>query len=136
MNTPHARVDPYFQLPFEYWTAVERWYRTLPFPATAVLLIALTFTSDEFWLPEERGSDWYGISGDTIGRGLRDLLTAGLLKLNRMELVPTLQSKTGYMRKHWYRLAPPFDLARRGMGKRRQRFWEQDLQKVLDEVPF
>ena len=44
----------------------------------AVLLIALSL-KDRFRLPIEQGSLWYGLSADTIERGLAELQRAALM---------------------------------------------------------
>lgn len=70
-----ARAD-YFKLPFAYWT--EAWDRRLDLPATAVLLIALSLRRT-FILPQRQGGDWYGISRDTVRRGIGGLVKHELL---------------------------------------------------------
>lgn len=66
----------YFKLSFEYW--LERWHTSLDLPATAVLLIALSLP-ERFVLPQRHGAKWYGISRDTLQRGLKSLRDFGLL---------------------------------------------------------
>lgn len=78
----HPAAEPretragYFKLSFDYW--LDRWHRSLDLPATAVLLIALSLP-DRFLLPQHHGAKWYGVSRDTIRRGLRSLQKMGLL---------------------------------------------------------
>jgi hypothetical protein len=48
--------ERYFKLPYEYWTAEPRWYRTLPFRAKATLLVALSLPAG-FVLPTDRVPD-------------------------------------------------------------------------------
>jgi len=61
----------YFKLPFAYWTDEEAWYVSLSFAAKATLLVALSLRPP-FVLPAERAPAWYGLSADTVDRGLRD----------------------------------------------------------------
>lgn len=68
----------YFRLPFAYWLDDSAHYFTLSLPAKAALLIALSLKPG-FKLPAERGPDWYGISADTLGRGLKELDDKGIL---------------------------------------------------------
>lgn len=68
----------YFKLPYEYWTSKDRWYAQLTLPAKATLLIALSLPNS-FLLPTEKAAPWYGLSTDTVERGLRELQSAGLL---------------------------------------------------------
>jgi hypothetical protein len=110
----------YFRLPYEYWTGEQQLYKTLSLPAKAVLLVSLSFTASEFPLPHDRAAGWYGISADTIGRGLKRLQDVGVVEHTRTQLIKNLKSKTGYMPRHLYSLRAPFDLKRRGMGRRAQ----------------
>jgi hypothetical protein len=104
----------YFKLPFAYWTAEEAWHHQLSLPAKACLLIALSLRQP-FTLPAERGPRWYGISADTIDRGLRELREQGLLT-RRFTTVENWLSPTGQITEFHYRLAPPF--RRRGRASR------------------
>lgn len=103
---PYRARERYFKVPFEYWTADERWYRTLSLPAKAVLLIALSLRT-EFYLPVEKAKEWYGISRDTAETGLRELRKKGLLAVD-VKYVPAPLSPLGYTERRLYRLAPPF----------------------------
>ncbi len=60
----------YFKLPHAFW--LEGWHERLDLPATAVLLIALSLRQ-AFSLPYERAGDWYGLSRDTVRRGVAEL---------------------------------------------------------------
>lgn len=75
LQPPLERVG-YFKLSFDYW--LERWHTSLDLAATAVLLIALSLP-DEFVLPQRHAAGWYGISRDTVQRGLKSLRDLGLL---------------------------------------------------------
>lgn len=75
LMAPDERVG-YFKLSFDYW--LERWHTSLDLAATAVLLIALSLP-DRFVLPQRHAAEWYGISRDTVQRGLKSLRDLGLL---------------------------------------------------------
>lgn len=98
--------SPYFKLSFEYWTAADRWYRTLDLSATAVLLVGLSLP-DEFILPHEQVKHWYGISADTAQRGLRALQDLGLLQMRKAFKEAPL-SPEGYTEHRHYALRAPF----------------------------
>jgi hypothetical protein len=101
-----GREELYFKLPFEYWTAAERWYRTLSLAETALLLIGLSL-ADGFVLPYESARRWYGISPDTAERGLRGLQRRGLLSMRRAVREAPLAPE-GYVEERYYTLQPPF----------------------------
>jgi hypothetical protein len=83
--------DRYFKIPFAYWLDEQRWYSTLSLRGKAGLLIALSLPSP-FILPAERAPAWYGISADTLERGLRELTDRGalgrVLKVRKAPLAP------------------------------------------------
>lgn len=96
----------YFHLPFNYW--LGHYMNRLTLPAKAVLLIALSLQMrDHFVLPREQASAWYGISPDTIQRGLSDLLRRGVVRY-RLEYAKAPLSPRGYVAVRQYRLFPPF----------------------------
>lgn len=103
--------ERYFTVPFDYWTAEERWYTTLPFPAKVVLLIGSTL-GPGFLLPTEKAPAWYGLSQDSCERGLRVLREAGLLTRATITK-PAPLSPLGVTQEHRYTLAPPFGRQRR-----------------------
>jgi hypothetical protein len=109
--TPPGASDPperYFKLPFAYW--YDDWNAKLSLPAKAVLLIALTM-KDGFRLPVERGPEWYGLSPDTINRGLDDLRRHRLLHYTDTPKKAPLSS-LGYTLERRYSLRPPFSKPR------------------------
>jgi hypothetical protein len=83
--------DRYFKLPFGYWLDEQQWYRTLSLRGKASLLIALSLPSP-FTLPAERAPAWYGVSPDTVERGLRELterrVLGRVLKVRKAPLSP------------------------------------------------
>ena len=97
------RLD-YFKLPYAYW--LEGWAERLSLPATAVLLIALSLPQT-FVLPQEHGGRWYGLSRDTVRRGLSVLLGQGLLDVRVLHKRAPL-SPIGTTEHRHYRLCKPF----------------------------
>lgn len=94
----------YFKVPYAYW---EGFYPgRLSLPAKALLLIALSLGND-FQLPHDRGARWYGLSRDTISRGLSTLLRLGLLEV-RTEHRKAPLSPSGFTQERHYALRPPF----------------------------
>ena len=97
------RLD-YFKLPYAFW--LERWDERLDLPALAVLLIALSLPRT-FSLPQERGGAWYGLSRDTIRRGVSTLRRYELLGM-RVTYVATTSSPTGATEQRRYTLDGAF----------------------------
>jgi len=112
-----APRQPYLKLPYPYWR--DGWHQRLSLAAKAMLLIALSL-EDGFILPEERAPDWYGISADFAGDGLRALKKAGLLERERTYIKSNL-SETGWTEEFHYTLKPPFGPRGRGRRPRRLR---------------
>lgn len=98
-----SRPD-YFKLPYAYW--LEGWHRRLDLAATAVLLIALSLRSP-FVLPLDHGARWYGISRDTVRRGLRALVEAEVLTF-RSNVKRAPRSVTGATEERRYTLQEAF----------------------------
>lgn len=98
--------DPYFQLPYEYWD--KDWHNTLSLPGKAMLLIASNQRKLKFALPQERMPDWYGISADSAGKGIRELLKHGILVHIDDEWFDTLKTRSGRGSRPVYSLWPPF----------------------------
>lgn len=101
---PSGKTDTYLKLAHEYWTS--DWFRRLGSPAKVMLLIALSL-DDGFYLPLEKGPDWYGISSDTVGRGFGELVKHGLLTYEDKQKKAPL-SPQGYTTTRSYQLNPPF----------------------------
>jgi hypothetical protein len=107
-----GRQERYFKLPYEYWTADQRWYRVLPFRAKAMLLVSLSLPAN-FVLPTERVPRWYGISADSADRGLRELDKAGLLR-RELKVKKAPQSPMGISQEYHHVLLEPFAQRRTG----------------------
>ena len=110
-TSPGENGEPYLQVPLALWRVgpegeARRWYEVLTLAELAVLLIARSL-GDGFRLPAEEGPNWYGVSGDTIGRGLSGLQRHGLLVASRRYRVEPL-TPTGYTADFHYTLQPPF----------------------------
>ncbi|KUN48342.1 hypothetical protein AQJ27_06050 [Streptomyces olivochromogenes] len=98
--------DPYFQLPFEYWD--KGWHNNLSLPGKAMLLIASSQRKLKFTLPQERMPEWYGISADSAGKGIRELMKHGILVQVDEEWFDTLKMRSGRGCRPVYSLWPPF----------------------------
>lgn len=99
----------YFRLPFAYWMADDAWYVNLDLASKAVLLIAHSLRPP-FILPTEKARPWYGLSTDTVERGLRSLREAGLL-LRETRSRPDWLTPIGVKKEFIYTLQPPFSRA-------------------------
>ncbi len=100
------RSERYFKLPYDYWTAQQRWYRVLPFHAKVMLLVSLSLPAG-FVLPTQRAPDWYGISADSADRGLRELNKAGLLR-REISVKKAPQAPLGIAQEYHHTLLSPF----------------------------
>ena len=119
-TSPGAVGETYFRVPLALWQAgpedSRRWYQVLTLPELAVALIARSL-GDNFRLPYEMGPDWYGISADTIGRGVQGLADKNLLKVDkRFKKAPL--SPVGYTAEHRYTLLQPLGPVGRRSGHR------------------
>lgn len=110
--------DRYFKIPFAYW--LDDWYATLSLRGKAALMIALSLPSP-FTLPVERGPAWYGISADTLERGLRELVTRGALtrelRVRSAPLAPSGKTRVA----EYTRITPFALLAKTRSGQQRLR---------------
>jgi DNA-binding transcriptional ArsR family regulator len=75
----YTRSNNFFYFPLAYFR--NDWHKQLNLSATSVLLIALHHSRSTPWfqLRTERESSWFGISPDTLQRGLDELREAGVL---------------------------------------------------------
>jgi hypothetical protein len=91
-------IVDFFKIPYAYWTS--GWHRVLTLPEKSVLLIGLSLR-DGFLLPSRQGSEWYGVSSDTIKRGVAGLRDVGLLQ-STSKRKPAPLSPTGFTYEHRY----------------------------------
>jgi hypothetical protein len=109
-TAPGAVGDSYLQVPMALWkvgpSEHRRWYQELTLPELALLLIARSH-GDQFRLPFEDGPKWYGISADTIARGVKGLASRELLSVTKTFKKAPL-SPVGYTAEHRYTLQAPF----------------------------
>jgi hypothetical protein len=98
------RRGHYFKLPYEYWEG--NFPNRISLSAKAVLLIGLSLR-DDFVLPTEKGARWYGLSRDTVRKGLRDLRLLGLLEM-REQRKPAPLAAAGFTLERRYSMRPPF----------------------------
>jgi len=94
----------FFRFPFIYFT--DRWHQQLSLPAKAVLLIALS-QKTTFTLVTERASQWYGVSADTLQRGLEELRDLGLLSTWLVSR-KTPRARLGFTSVSHHKLNSPF----------------------------
>lgn len=99
-----GKAGNYFKLSHEYW--LEGWCDRLDLASKAALLILLSRVPGSD-LPQERAPQWYGISADTLGRGLRRLQTENLVRIKVVTKQAPL-SPIGYSWEQRYWLLPPF----------------------------
>jgi hypothetical protein len=98
------RRGHYFKLPYAYWRG--NFQNRISLPAKAVLLIALSLR-DDFVLPTEKGARWYGLSRDSVRKGLRDLRVVGLLDMREERKLAPLTA-VGFTLERRYSLREPF----------------------------
>lgn len=109
-TSPGSVRENYCKIPLALWLEgpddKSRWYQHLTLPELAVLLIGRSL-GDGFRLPFESGPEWYGVSADTLSRGVHGLNARGLLEVNKRYKAAPL-SAVGYTAEHRYTLQPPF----------------------------
>ena len=101
----------YFRVPLALWTEGKKqktWFEILNLPELTFLIIALS-NKEGFSLPAERGPDYYGISADTLERGVRGLKKKGLLDVRKNYKKAPL-APAGFTYENSYTLQPPFVL--------------------------
>lgn len=99
-----GQAHGFFKLPYEYFS--QRWHRELKMPGKATLLICLA-QAPTFTLPTEHAAHWYGISADSLQRGLDELRKLELLKVwSRAKKAP--RARFGVTMENHYALQGPF----------------------------
>jgi len=103
----YKRSKQYFRLPLAYF--LNDWYDKLSLPGTVALLIALdrSRTKEWFELPKERAAGWFGISADTLQRGLDELRVNGLIEVKQRP-VTNARARFGWTPMNYYRLLDDF----------------------------
>jgi hypothetical protein len=78
----YSRSRDFFYFPLAYFR--DGWHKELSLAATSVLLIGLNQSKRRPWfqLRTEQQSRWYGVSADTLQRGLDELRNAELLHIH------------------------------------------------------
>lgn len=106
------RYEAYFTVPDCFWR--EGHFATLGLPALAMLLITLRETNKEteFYLPYDKGSDWYGISPKTVEKGFLELDELGLI-YRRFQKIKAPRSKSGQTTRIWYRATGEYSTEQR-----------------------
>jgi hypothetical protein len=101
---PAKLRERYISLPNEYWR--RDLDRDLDLPGKAVLLIARSLNPEGFTLPLAQADAWYGISPDTLRRGMRQLVKARLAT-HQAGAVESAQAPRAITIRRTYRLAGP-----------------------------
>jgi len=101
---PSGKERGFFRLPYAYFR--QGWNRELKLPGKATLLVCLA-QKPIFSLRTEHAAGWYGISADTLQRGLDELRDLGLLQIWRRPKTAPL-ARYGVTYENFYRLQGPF----------------------------
>jgi DNA-binding PadR family transcriptional regulator len=97
----------YFDFPFSYFT--QRWHKTLSLRAKATLLICLA-QKPPFELRTEHATTWYGVSPDSMQRGLDELREHCLLA-TRVVYREAPRARLGFTQVHLHELLGDFAIA-------------------------
>jgi hypothetical protein len=89
---PATKRERYLRLPHTYWE--HGFDRLLDLPGKAVLLLARSSRPLGFTLPLARSMEWYGISADTLRRGMDELIRAKLVRYTKRD-VPSPRAPRG-----------------------------------------
>jgi hypothetical protein len=108
---PALKGEAYGKLPTEYWR--QGFYRDLSLAAKAMLIVSIT-QPGSFSLPAERAKLWYGISADTVEKGIAELRKQKVLT-RRVDWRLDRRVPSGYARSNLYTLLPPFGSAKAGL---------------------
>jgi hypothetical protein len=94
----------FFYVPLAYFR--DDWYSKLSLAGTAVLLIGLSL-EQPFQLRTEHAAGWYGVSADTLQRGLDELRDHQLLTITPRR-IPAPKLRQGWTVANEYRLQGAF----------------------------
>jgi hypothetical protein len=103
---PAKTGDRFFTVPHTYWT--RGLDRKLDLPGKAVLLLARSLRR-YFTLPLGNAMPWYGVSADTLRRGMDELIKARLVRYQKAD-VPTPKAPRGSTVRRTYTLVGPMAL--------------------------
>jgi hypothetical protein len=81
---PAKLRERYITLPHVYWE--NGLDHTLKLPGKAVLLLARSLRPDGFTLPLAHAAAWYGISPDTLHRGMHELVQAKVARYTAADI--------------------------------------------------
>ncbi len=105
----------YFNLPFAYFT--QRWHAKLSLRAKATLLICLA-QQPRFELRTEHATAWYGLSPDSMQRGLGELREFDLLTTTA-DYRPAPRTRLGFTQVHIHALRGDFARAPQKPARRK-----------------
>jgi hypothetical protein len=106
----------YFTLPLAFF--LDEWHKKLSLAGTAILLIALSL-KPPFQLRTEHAAGWYGISADTLQRGLDELRELDLLDVTPRRIAAP-RTRLGWTYVNEYRLLGPFVRAERATASAKE----------------
>ena len=101
---PSRTGERYFTLPHEYW--FFGFDRRFDLAAKAVLVLARSLRPSDFTLPLANALPWYGISAQTLRRGMRQLIDAGVVRYTST-VVPAPKAPNGTTTRRSYTLIGP-----------------------------
>ncbi|MFP5363220.1 MAG: hypothetical protein ACLGI5_10890 [Thermoleophilia bacterium] len=94
----------FFYLPYDFF--LQRWHKKLSLRARATLLICMA-QNEVFELRTEHATRWYGLSPDSMQRGMVELRDARLLR-SWLDYRPAPRARLGFTQVNLNRLLPPF----------------------------
>ena len=101
---PKRTGERFFTLPHAYWEyGLDR---MLSLPAKAVVLIARSLKPQGFTLPLANAQAWYGISPDSMRRGMKELVANDLAKY-QSNVVDASKAPDGTAIRRTYKLVGP-----------------------------
>lgn len=100
---PAKTDDRYFTLPHAYW--LLGYDRQLDLPGKAVLLLARSLRRF-FTLPLANATPWYGISSDTLRRGMDELVKARLVRYQSANVPSQAAPRTTTVRRTYTLVGP------------------------------
>jgi hypothetical protein len=108
-----APLEWFFRFSHAYF--LQEWHKHLSASGKAVLLIAHA-SKPEFTLPLRQGAEWWGVSSETLARGIDELKEHKLLAF-RTTRKTAWNTRLGYTLEPHYALKEPFRKAAGGRSK-------------------